>query len=112
MTVPIGKMRDLVAILRPNKDQDTAGGETRTYTEIDQAMVWIKPLRGREFVQARQVVAEVTHKIIGHFEALKGVTPEFRIRDKNDGREFDVLVPLPSDKRGSVDIFAVQRLNP
>ena len=110
MTVPLGKLRDRVEILEPTSvTTDAAGGETQDYIATSEAQVWIKPLRGREFLEAKQVVSEVTHRIVGHYDELKHVTSAFRLRDIQDGREFDVEVPLPSEIRDSVELLTVLR---
>lgn len=111
MPIPFGKLRDPVDILDPKTIRDDAGGETKTYRAGNSVFVWIKPLRGNEFLQAKQVVGDVTHKIIGHYDELKDVTPENRIRNTETDVEYDVQVVLPGDDRQSVDIFAVQRFN-
>ena len=112
MPVPIGKMTDLVEIGQPSVNQDPAGGEKVDYRYDQEAMVWLKALRGREFVEARQVVSQVTHRITGHFDELAHVTAESRIRSMDDGREFDVIAAVPSDQNDIVEIMAVHRANP
>lgn len=106
-------MRDLCDIMQPDKGQDQSGGETRTYVRESES-VWceIEPLRGREFVEARQVVAEVTHRIVGYFEGLKTVTAESRIHDIENDRDFEVLAAMPARKRDEITLMAVQRKNP
>ena len=110
--IPIGKMRDQVDILQLVVRQDESGGEVKTYRpDAATPFVWLKALSGRELAAARQVTAEVTHKIVGHFDELQHVTAEHRICDRETGREFDVEVVLPSDDRDAVEITAIYRPN-
>ena len=65
------------------------GGVSGAWTEHAVAWCSIEPLRGREFMEARGLNAEVTHRIRTYYsEALGTVTPEDRI--EHDGRRFDI----------------------
>lgn len=113
MSIRAGRMRDLVDILQPVKGQDQSGGETREYVrESLSAWAEIEPLRGREFIEARQVVAEVTHRIVGYYQAFINVTEESRIKDTANDREFDVLAVMPARKQDDITLLTVHRKNP
>lgn len=106
MTVPLGQLRTPVELLELFSTSDDAAGESKRYLVSGRAMVKIVPLGGREFLEARQVVAEVTHEITGHYEELKSVTETFRIRDTDTGVEYDVEVVLPDQARDAIKVFA------
>lgn len=70
--------------------QDDYGEEEITWT--DWATVWaaVEPLRGREFMEAKQVQAEVTHRMRMRYR--DGISPEKRV--SFDGRTFDILAVI------------------
>lgn len=81
-----GLLRHKIMIQSRSSSLDSYGGETVTWT--DEADWWadIRPLRGEELVQAQQIVAKVTHRIIiRHYD---GLTTAHRIRF--DSRTFDI----------------------
>ena len=109
MTVPVGKFRDRVEILEAITSTDDAGGETIEYVPVREAQVWIRPLRGKQLLDARQVASEVTHMIVGHYVELSDVTAKHRIRELELSTEFDIEVPLASQTRDIVELVAVVR---
>ena len=71
-----GRLRHRVTIQSKTVVQDAYGEETITWGTF--ATVWanVEPLRGREFLEARQVMAEVSTRITMRYYA--GVKPEMR----------------------------------
>jgi len=71
-----GKLRHRVTIQSKTVVQDAYGEETITWGTF--ATVWanVEPLRGREFLEGRQVMAEVSTRITMRYYA--GVKPEMR----------------------------------
>lgn len=65
-----GKLRHRVAVQTATEAQDAHGQAIKTWA--DTAKVWasIEPLRGREYIEARQTTATVTHRIRLRHRAL------------------------------------------
>jgi len=71
-----GKLRHRVALKSKSVTRDTYGGEIITW--VTTATVWaaVEPLTGREWLDARQVAAEVTTRIRIRYRS--GVVPEMQ----------------------------------
>lgn len=71
-----GQLRHRVTLQSKSVVQNTFGEETITWT--DTATIWaaVEPLRGREFLEARQDQAEVSTRIRMRYRS--GVAPEMR----------------------------------
>ncbi|AOY76915.1 phage head closure protein [Clostridium formicaceticum] len=96
----VGKLNKRIKFLKFEKVQDGAGGfldnwETEEgWKEI--ASVWanIRPLKGREFEQAQQGQAEVTHKVIIRYR--KDIDKSMIIKLNN--RRFDISYIMNIDE--------------
>ena len=91
-----GRLRHRVTIQEKVVTRDTFGEEVITWTDV--ATVWgsVEPMRGREFMEGRQVEAEVSTRIrIRYFP--DGVEPEDRV--SYDGRVFDILAVIEVEER-------------
>ena len=73
-----GKLRQRVTIQDKSVSQNTYGEEVITY--VDWATVWaaVEPLRGREFLEGRQITAEVSTRIRIRYRS--GISPEMRVK--------------------------------
>ena len=71
-----GQLRERVTIKSKSVAQNTYGEEVITW--VDVATVWaaVEPLRGREFMEGKQITAEVSTKIRIRYRS--GITPEMR----------------------------------
>jgi SPP1 family predicted phage head-tail adaptor len=58
-----GRLRHTVTLRRNTESRDTDGDVIRTPADLADRQAEIRPLRGRELMEARQVHAEVTHAI-------------------------------------------------
>jgi SPP1 family predicted phage head-tail adaptor len=68
---------------------------------------FVEPLSGQELFDARQLHAEVTHRIIVRY--LAGITPKHRI--VFGVRVFDILSPINLEERGLfLEIMTKERL--
>lgn len=74
--------------------RDAAGGVADTWGTYATAWASVEPLRGREFVEAAKVTAEVTHKIT--LRHRSGVTAKMRV--SWDNRTFDILAPMNTNE--------------
>lgn len=114
--IQAGILRHVVKIQEPITTQDEAGQDTAgfrdLYTDVRAAIV---PLSGREFVSARQVVAEVTTRIT--IRRVKGVTAACRVvriieSDSPPTEEvYDILAVLADPVSGLryLNLMCVQR---
>jgi SPP1 family predicted phage head-tail adaptor len=70
-------MRHRVTIQQKAPTRDTFGGEVEAWNAV--ATVWasVEPLQGREFLEARQLQAEVTTRIRIRYRA--GIVPQMRV---------------------------------
>ncbi len=72
-----GPLRQRVTIQDKSVSQNTYGEEVITWTDF--ATVWaaVEPLRGREFLEGRQITAEVSTRIRIRYRS--GIAPEMRV---------------------------------
>ena len=78
-TKSIGEKPHRVAIQRATEAQGATGEITKTWATL--ATVWaaVEPLSGREFFQAQQVQAEVSHKVtMRHYTGVT-ISPKDRL---------------------------------
>ena len=82
-----GFLRHRLTLKTKNVARDTFGEEDVTWTTS--ATVWgsVEPLRGREYMEARQGQADVSHRIVIRYRAA--VVPTMRVY-LEDGRAFEV----------------------
>lgn len=73
-----GWLRHRLTIEAPHSTKNTFGEDVVTW--VDEATVWasVEPLRGREYLEARQQQAEVTHRVAMRYR--DGVEPKKRLR--------------------------------
>lgn len=72
-----GPLRHQVTLRSYTKTRDAYGGEIETWSDF--ATVWasVDPLIGREYIAAKQIQAEVSHKI--RMRYINGVDPTMKI---------------------------------
>jgi SPP1 family predicted phage head-tail adaptor len=90
-----GQLRQRITIQSKTPNRDTFGQEVITWTDF--ATVWaaVEPLRGREFLDARMVTAEVTTKI--RIRQRDGISPEMRV--VFGSINYDVLAVIHVEER-------------
>ena len=112
MEVPLGEMREAVAILTPKTVIDDAGGQDTVYVEEDPIFVSIRPLTSREATAFAQVNADISHTIFGHYSELFDISADARIRWLEFGVDFDISgSPLNDPNRAFTKLTAIQRFN-
>ena len=81
-------MRQQVTIQAYRKSRDSYGAEVETWIDLHTG-VWasIEPLIGREYMAAKQLTAEVSHKI--RIRYIAGLLPTMRIAWGD--REFEII---------------------
>lgn len=82
------KLRHSVELQRVTVSADSHGDQTKTWTTL--ATVWasIEPLSGREFLQASQVMSDITVRIRVRGRTDISLTPKDRV--KFGTRTFDI----------------------
>ena len=70
-------MRDRITIQSLTETQDAQGAKSEAWATFQTVWAAVRPLRGRELMDAKQEQARVTHEIRARW--LAGVTPKMRI---------------------------------
>ena len=72
-----GRLRQRVTIQDKSVTQNTYGEEVITWDDVDTVWAAVEPLRGREFLDGKQITAEVSTRI--RIRHRSGITPEMRV---------------------------------
>ena len=91
----IGKLRHYVQIESFTAAQDNYGQQNKVWATEESVFASIEPLRGREWLEAQQVSAELSHRII--IRHTNNAKPNNRI--KFGTRIFDINVVRNIDER-------------
>lgn len=93
-----GKLRNRVDLQRVTVTRDSHGDQVKTWATL--ATVWasIEPLSGREFLQASQVMSDVTVRIKIRGNPDLALTPKDRV--KFGARVFDIRHVIDWGGRG------------
>ena len=102
-----GKLRNRVTIQKKSVVRDSYGAETITWVTHCQAWASIEPLRGREFMEARQAQAELTTRIRVRYQS--GIEPEMRVLFGT--RTFDIQdVIHVLERRREIQLMCTEQL--
>lgn len=93
-----GKLRHRVTIQQATESRDADGGVTRTWGTFATVHAAVSPLSGREYLQADQVQAQVTHRV--RIRRYPGVTPKMRVLHRS--RVLNIEAVRDLDERISV----------
>lgn len=85
-----GTLRQRVTIQDKSVVRDSYGGETITWMNVAEVWAAVEPLQGREYIEARQAMAEVTTRIRMRYRS--GITPEMRI--EHGSQIFEILAVI------------------
>jgi SPP1 family predicted phage head-tail adaptor len=90
-----GALRHRLVLERPERASDEAGGFAETW--VAEAELWtdLRPVRGREDVEAGRVTGAVTHEIALRWRP--GVQPEMRFR--HEARVFHIQAVIDVGER-------------
>lgn len=103
-----GLYRHAVTVERATEVRDGHGQPIRTWATFASWRCAIVPLRGREFFAARQLSAETTHKLSGHY--ISGVSPKDRI--KFGSRTFRIEQVINVEEKGrELELMCVEVLS-
>lgn len=85
-------------------DQDAGGEPDEIWTDLKTVWAAVEPLKGREFLAAQQVNAEVTGQIVIRKRA--GITPKMRC--SYDSRIYDIVAVVDPGEEGEMLILYVR----
>ena len=88
-----GLLNKRITIQTRTSTQDASGQPLETWTTFATVSANIKPLVGRDYLAARQLVDELTHDVTIRY--CSGILPKMRI--KYGDRYFEIVAP-PIDK--------------
>ena len=83
----IGPLRHRVTIRTYTKTRDGYGAEIETWADFADVWASVEPLIGREYMAAKQITAEVSHKI--RMRYIEGLLPTMTIAWGD--REFEIV---------------------
>lgn len=91
-----GRLRHRVTVEQLLVTDDGYGGQSQAWSTF--ATVWasVEPLQGREYFQAQQAQATVTHKVT--MRHLDGVTHDMRV--KHGSRALNIVSVIDTEERG------------
>ncbi len=94
-----GRLRHRVTIERLTGERGDAGGISDEWQVIGTRWASVKPLTGREWVQAAAANTEISHDVMTRADSLTAtLTPRDRLRFK--GRTLDIQAVMDTDERG------------
>lgn len=109
MMLPAGRIRKRVEIQRDEGITQNDYGETeRSWKTIASVWAAIEPLRGRELSDARQLKADVTHKILLRQPSAEALTSAGRI--KLGTRIFHLIEPPRNvmERGEMIEVYATE----
>lgn len=101
-----GRLRKRVALQEPIEHQSASGEVSVTWSIVSRWWAEIEPLSAREFINADQRIAEVTHKI--RLRRCSILTHRHRILF--DGRSFEITAILDTAERGIEQVIMAKEL--
>ena len=92
-----GALRERITIEDKTVTQDGYGAEVITWSSVGTFWGAVEPLAGREFLEGRQLIAEVTTRIRLRYQPDVDIRPEMRAEYR--GRYFEVVAVLHIKER-------------
>ena len=100
-----GPLRHWVTIRTYTKSRDAYGAEVETWADFADTWASIEPLIGREYMAAKQISAEVSHKI--RMRYIAGLLPTMKIAWGS--REFEIVSILNvAERNNEIVIMATE----
>lgn len=91
-----GKLKHEILIQQQTTTQNNYGEPQNTWTTVFTCWANIKPLVGREFLDASRINSDLTHDVTIRYR--DGVYPKMRI--SYDSRYFDIISVINSQEAG------------
>lgn len=102
----IGKLDKRIKIMQSDKVSDGSGGFENELKEVKTVWAHVRPISGREFWQAQQINAEISHKIIIRYTEAVNRTNLISY----NGRIFDIQYLINVDEKNKwLEIQALER---
>jgi len=88
----IGKLRNKIELQSYTSAADTIGQPIKTYSTYSTVWAYIRPMSGRELMNAQQPIGEVTHQVTIRYDSSVSVDDRIRYYDnvKKAYRYFDI----------------------
>lgn len=103
-----GRLRHRVELQKPVSQRDPQGGPIVTWQKVADVWAEIQPIRGAEFVQAQQLEATMTHKIMLRYR--NDVTVQHRLLYQE--RAFNIVaVQHVRERNRQLDIMAMETVS-
>lgn len=98
MNVRAGELRHRWKIETLTNETQDDGSAPDVWTEVDEVWVSVKPLRGRELVEAQQLKATADHKVgLRHYAGLRPQV--YRFTKDNQARILNIVHVANLDER-------------
>lgn len=88
----IGKLRNKIELQSSTVTRDSVGQPIKSYTTYSTVWAHIRPMSGRELMNAQQPVGEITHQVMIRYDSNVSVDDRIRYYDnvKEVYRHFDI----------------------
>lgn len=63
-SIPRGKFRSLITIQEPVAERDGYNDRDPSWVDVAQAWAWVRQLRGGQLLEAGQIEARYTHRVV------------------------------------------------
>lgn len=93
----IGNLRHRITIQKKSATRDSYGAETISWTTYLTVWAAIEPLRGREYMEARQVQADVDTRIRMRAQSVYTIKPGMQVLF--GARIFDIISVIEVEER-------------
>jgi SPP1 family predicted phage head-tail adaptor len=103
----IGSLRNKIELQSYTTAQDSVGQPIKSYTTYSTVWAHIRPMSGRELMNAQQPVGEITHQVTIRYDANVSVDDRIRYYDylKSAYRYFDINYVGDRDERNAVIVL-------
>lgn len=96
-----GELNKLITIQVEVLDQDDAGQPEKTWYTFAQCYAKIKPKVGKDYLESKQLINEITHDITIRFR--RNIKPKMRILYKS--RIFEIVAPPINPEESNVWLY-------
>lgn len=107
----VSRLRHRVVVQEQKITKNDYGEDTVTWVDDATFFASIRALRGREYFNAQQAKADVTHNIQMRYRTLSDGTrigPTCRL--KHDGRYFLVRVAMQNERKTELNLLCVEKV--
>jgi SPP1 family predicted phage head-tail adaptor len=102
----IGDMRQRITFQKEVKTADGSKGFTIAWQDVISVWAGVQPLSGREFFQAHQIKAEITHRVKIRYRT--DITVKMRIKHRDRYFEIESILDK-KERREELEIFCREK---